>query len=57
VLLSWPTEDAAESLSPVVPMAVLDDFLSSQSLAIRIGTKPVTDGIPAPHMDSGQRYD
>lgn len=38
VLLSWPADEAAELLSPVVPMAVLDDFTSSQSLAIRIGT-------------------
>jgi len=41
-LLGWPEDDAAEYLSPVVPMALLDDFLASQSLVIRIGSTPIT---------------
>jgi uncharacterized protein (TIGR04141 family) len=47
VLLGWPHEDAAEFLSAVVPIAVLDDFLASQSMVIRIGSTP----IQADHLD------
>jgi uncharacterized protein (TIGR04141 family) len=47
-LLGWPEADAADFLSPVVPMARLDDFLAAQSFIIRIGK-----AIPPPvgHLD------
>ncbi len=40
-LLGWPENLAAEYLSPVVPAAMLDAFLASQSLVIRIGSTPI----------------
>jgi uncharacterized protein (TIGR04141 family) len=40
-LLGWPANLAAEYLSPVVPTAMLDAFLASQSLVIRIGSTPI----------------
>jgi hypothetical protein len=40
-LLGWPEHLAAEYLSPVVPAAMLDAFLASQSLVIRIGSVPI----------------
>lgn len=46
-LLGWPEHLAAEYLWPVVPTAMLDAFLASQSLVIRIGSTP----IQADHLD------
>jgi uncharacterized protein (TIGR04141 family) len=43
-LLGWPESQAAEYLSPVVPTAMLDTFLASQSLVIRIGSTPIHAG-------------
>ena len=40
-LLGWPEDLAAEYLSPIVPTAMLDAFLASQSLVIRIGSTPI----------------
>jgi uncharacterized protein (TIGR04141 family) len=49
-LLSWPDDEAAEFLHPVVPTARLDEYLSAQSLAIKIGAAHLR---PTDHLDLG----
>ena len=47
-LLNWDDTDAAGFLTPVVPMARLDDFLAAQALTIKIGRSPTW---PADHLN------
>ena len=37
-VLGWPDDEAAEFVAPVVPMTHMDGYLSSHSLAIKIGS-------------------
>ena len=37
-VLSWPDDEAAEFVAPVVPMSHMDSYLSAHSLAIKIGS-------------------
>jgi len=37
-VLGWPDDDAAEFVSPVVPMTQMDKYLSAHSLATKIGS-------------------